>query len=582
MSSVNSLEYNDIRNSLINFLRQDPYFKDFNFEAANISRIVNMLAYAGMYNGYYMKMLLDEAMADSARTKTALIGHANSRNYLTKFISASKALINVSVDADEIDHADVPYIQISKGQQFKGVNTDGKTVYFINPYDVTLLYDADKNAYVGEDFMLMQGQYRTQTSNVIDLFKKYPINDNFCDESTVSVRVKSNKNATTATEYMRNQDFYDVKEDDLCYYITASTNGMYQIHFGHNIFGREPRPGEVIEIKYIKTDGASANNTSKFDLVLAKNATTLKTNINFYRPAFINITTKEGSSGGLDSETVDDIRFGILNFTRQRGRAITPEDIKSVILTEFRDVESINVWSGGSAKYRQYGKTYISIKPKTGELLTHAAKKVITDLMVNRFGIMSKNDLIFVDPNFTDILLDVRFRLDREKTSENSASIKAIIEQAVSKYNKDVLSKFDINYYDTDLTNYVKNTNPAITTVFMQKLIQKTLVLNYGTGRFEINFGNPLRYMTSSEFAYGNLTCKLKNQDGRVLIIDNNDKVIANIGTINLEKGTLDIILPQYVSTEILNIIAEPIYPDVNTLEDNIVRIKTINVLEAI
>ena len=28
MSSVNSLEYNDIRNSIINFLRQDPYFKD--------------------------------------------------------------------------------------------------------------------------------------------------------------------------------------------------------------------------------------------------------------------------------------------------------------------------------------------------------------------------------------------------------------------------------------------------------------------------------------------------------------------------------------------------------------------------
>jgi hypothetical protein len=88
MSSVNSLEYNDIRNSIINFLRQDPYFKDFNFEASNISRIVNMLAYSSMYNGYYMKMLLDESMADSARTKTALIGHANSRNYLTKFITA--------------------------------------------------------------------------------------------------------------------------------------------------------------------------------------------------------------------------------------------------------------------------------------------------------------------------------------------------------------------------------------------------------------------------------------------------------------------------------------------------------------
>ena len=96
MSSVNSLEYNDIRNSIINFLRQDPYFKDFNFDASNFSRLINILAYSSMYNGYYMKMLLDESMPDSARTKTALIGHANSRNYLTKFITSSKSIINLS------------------------------------------------------------------------------------------------------------------------------------------------------------------------------------------------------------------------------------------------------------------------------------------------------------------------------------------------------------------------------------------------------------------------------------------------------------------------------------------------------
>ena len=88
--------------------------------------------------------------------------------------------------------------------------------------------------------------------------------------------------------------------------------------------------------------------------------------------------------------------------------------------------------------------------------------------------------------------------------------------------------------------------------------------------------------ITSSEFAYGDLTCKLTVVNNSVLIIDHNNKNVATIGTADIENGTLDIIIPQYVSTELLNIIGETVYPDVNTLEDNIVRIKSINVTELV
>lgn len=580
MSSVNSLEYNDIRNSIVEFLKQDPYFKNFNFEASNFSRLINILSYSSMYNGYYMKMLLDESMPDSARTKTALIGHANSRNYLTKFISASKAIIGLNVEAEDIVVDDVPYIQITRGQSFKGANKDGKSIYFINPYDVTLLYNSTTQRYEGDEFLILQGQYRTLTYNVTDRFKKYIINDINCDDTTISVKIKSNKDAINGTEYIRNVDFYDVDAEDFCYYITASTNNVYQIHFGHDIFGREPRVGETIEITYIKTEGSSSNDVSKFEIVATKKPDTPPTNINFYKNVYMSISTAEASSGGLDSETTDELRFGILNYTRVRGRAVTPDDIKSIIMSEFRDIDSINVWSGGSAKYRRYGKTYISIKPRTGELLTYSAKKVITDLMVDRYGVISKTDIIFVDPNFTDILLTVKFKINRSLTNSNSASIKANIETIVSEFNKNTLSKFDINFYDTDITTLIRTTIPSISTVFTQKLLQKTIVLNYSAGRFQIDFGNAIRNMTSSLFTYGNLQCKLKNVENKVYIIDGDDNTIANIGTCNLENGTFDIIIPQYVSAELINIIVEPIYVDINTLEDNIVRIKTITVAE--
>ena len=582
MATVNSLEYDDIKSSIIEFLKQDPYFKNFNFEASNISRLINILAYSSMYNGYYMKMLLDESMPDSAKTRTSLIGHANTRNYLTKFISAAKATINVSVDSTAINTDAIPYIQLLKGQNFKGVDKDGNTIYFMLPYDVTLLYNSESDKYEGDDFTLIQGQYRTFSYLVTELNKKYQINDNQCDDTTIVVKLKSNKNSTIAYEYLRNDDFYETNPEDLKYYITSSTNGIYQIHFGRDIFGREPKIGEFIEIGYIKTNGSNANDTNKFDIVVSKTSNTKDTDINYYPSSAINVTTIETSSGGLDQDTIEELRFSTLNYSRQRGRAVTADDIKSIIIAEFRDVESINVWSGGESKYRRYGKTYISIKPKTSELLTQSAKTNISNMLVNRFGVISKTDLIFINPNFTDILLTVKYKINRNVTTDNSSTIKARVESNTQTFNKNELSKFDVNYYDSDFIQYIQNNDPAILSLFTEKKLQKTLLLNYSSGKFDLEYGNQIKSIESETFTYGSLNVYFKNTSEGVINLYNKDtmSIITTVGEVNLLTGFVSIIIPTYVSIRSLNIIAEPLYPDVTTVEDNIVRIKTINAVE--
>lgn len=581
MATINSLEYEDIRNSIIEFLKRDPYYKDFNFEASNMSRLINMLAYASMYNGYYVKMLLDEAMSDSARTQTALISHANTRNYLTKFISASKSIINVSIDAEGVDKENTPYIQINRGQNFKGVDKNNKTVYFMNPYDVTLNYNAETNKYEADDFLVIQGQTKTITNSVVALNKKYLINDQFCDESTITVKIKTNKDSKNSYEYIRNHDFYDVGENDLVYYITANSNGVYQIHFGRDIFGREPKVGEVIEISFIKTVGSDANDVNKFEIVLSKKQDTANTDINFYSSSFISTKTIEPSSGGLNTESNEELRFGIMNHSRQRGRAITSDDIKSIIISEFRDVESINVWSGADSSVRRYGKTYISIKPKTSELLTNASKKTIEDLLINKYGVINRTDLIFVDPNFTDILLTIKFKVNREFSSDNASVVRARIESNVIDYNKEFLSKFDANYYDSQLIAYIRNNDSSVSTLYTEKLIQKTINLNYSFGRYIVKFGNQIRFIESDQFDYGQIKAYIKNVDKSIYIYNALDnKPISLIGTIDLITGEVDINIPQYVYAETINIIATPVYTDIDTLEDNIVRIKTVKAEE--
>ena len=580
MAVINTLEYDDIRASIVTYLKTDPYFKDFNFEASNLSRLINIMAYSTMYNGYYMKMLLDESMPDSARTKTSLIGHANTRNYLSKFISAAKSSIKISVSALGIDADAVPYIQIPRGQNFKGVDKNAKTIYFMLPYDVTLNYDADSESYEADDFMIIQGQSRTISYPVVELNRKYQITDERCDDTTVTVKVKTNKAAITSSEYVRKQDFYEVGQSDLCYYITASTTGIYQIHFGRDTFGREPKVNEFIEISYVRTDGADANDTNRFDVVLSKTPQTLNKDINFYPASAITCTTIEQSSGGLDAETPEELRYSILNSSRQRGRAVTDDDIKAIIISEFRDVESVNVWSGGTSSRRRYGKTYISIKPKTSELLTYSSKKIIENILVDRFGIISKTDLVFIDPNFTDILLTIKFKINRSITSDNGSVVKARLETFTTDYNKNQLSKFDINYYDSNFTTYLRTKDPVLSNVFTEKLLQKTLILNYSTGKNVINFGNTLKSVKSSVFDYGEIKSYFKNMDSAINLYNDKDEFIVKIGTVDLVSGLVTINIPTYVKAESIAIIATPLYSDVNTIEDNIVRIKTITTEE--
>lgn len=576
-STISTLEFDDIKLKMIEFLKRDPYYKDFNFEASNLNRIINMDAYATTYNGYYMKMVLDESMPDSARTKTALIAHGNNRNYLTKFIGASKSTINISVDATGMAEL-VPYIIIHRGHQFKGVDKNNKTIYFMSAYDNTLYYDEASNSYIGNDFMLIQGQSRTQTYRIDVANNSYDINDMFCDESTITVKVKNTKDSINPVEHIRAENFYDRSGDGLVYFITASTSGIYKIHFGRDVFGREPKIGEYIELSYVKTDGSSANDTNNFVPVLSKNLTTEPTDLNFYPQNKIKIATLEQSTGGLDEVSVEELRFSVVNHNKLRGRVVTPDDIRIVILSEYRDVDSINVWSGGESINRQYGKTYICIKPKTNDKLTLTGKNIISDLMVNKYGILSKTDLMFIDPNYTDIVMKFKFKVNRALTNDNIATIKSRIEKNVMMFNTNNLSKFNNNYYDADLVSYIKDTDLSLTSSYTEKLLQKTLNINYATATQILYFGNTIKDLISSTFNYGNKTCMYKSDAfGNLNLIDSVSKEkIANGGIIDLQLGKVELLIPTFAKIDTLVITATPVYPDIETLEDNIVRIKSV------
>lgn len=575
MSSVSTLDFNDIKTKIITYLKQDPYYKNFNFEAANISRFINLLAYNTLYNGYYTKMLMDESFIDSAKTMQAMISHANTHNYLVKLMSASRAMITIKVPAIKVAD-DVGYILIPSGTSFTSYNVDGAQVYFTSLYDVNLYKVNDY--FVSESFVVIQGTPQVVTYEVLDKNKKYVINDSFADETTISIKVLPNKNAHTFIGYKRAYDTYNTNNTSRVYYLTTNSNQYYQIHFGQDLFGREPNIGEYIEVSYIKTDGTSGNNTNAFKVVLSKTDDAESNNINFYTSDSVEVITEEPASGGLDIQDIEELRYAIPNHNRVLYRVITPEDIKSVIISEFRDVESINVWSGGASKYRMYGKTYICIKPKTGDLLTNASKQKIIDILTSRYGVLSKTDLLFIDPIFININLSIMYKINQNIANETSSAITKKLYENIELYNKDVLCKFESNYYEADLIYNIKDKIESIQSININKTLSITINISFLKGKLEIVFGNAIKNISSEVFNYGNLLCYIKNKNNDVYILSDNEIEIVKIGTINLETGFLDIEIPRDVNTKTLKFIADPVYQDIYTQENNLVRIKDVTV----
>jgi hypothetical protein len=54
-TTLGGLEFNDIKNSLTNYLRTQSLFDGYNFEGSALQTVIDLLAYNTFYYAYYAK-----------------------------------------------------------------------------------------------------------------------------------------------------------------------------------------------------------------------------------------------------------------------------------------------------------------------------------------------------------------------------------------------------------------------------------------------------------------------------------------------------------------------------------------------
>src|SRR4051812_25125419 len=91
------LDFDTIKASLRDYLRSQSTFKDYDFEGAGLSILLDLLAYNTHYYGFYFNMIANEMFLDSANLRSSVVSIAKELNYTPRSITSAKGVVGISI-----------------------------------------------------------------------------------------------------------------------------------------------------------------------------------------------------------------------------------------------------------------------------------------------------------------------------------------------------------------------------------------------------------------------------------------------------------------------------------------------------
>lgn len=606
---INSLDYPEIRANLIKFLEEQtgsdgaPIYQDYNFQSSGISSLLNLLSYNTHYIGYYVKMLLNESFIDSAVKKESLYSKAKLTGYVPRGYTAARADVQLQIDIDLNNPAHYEpmsrSILIPKGTSFNGQNTQlDQRVFFT--IDDTFITSVDYSTpgiarYTSETLVIYEGRWQEWKFKIDStlLNQRYVIRDKFVDVDTIRVLVvPDGQTSGQIYKLASGVDVFGVDETSPVYYLSTQEEGYFEIVFSNGTFGKAPENNATVYVHYISTKGDSGNGCKKFHFNAPSQDIPTEVNIGNWEDFIVLTEPGTISSGGVDPESVESLRFTIPHHYRRQNRIVTADDFKAIILSEFRNIDSINVWGGEDNIHRDYGRIYISVKPKYADKLTLTAKKKIQSDLISKYCVVGMEP-VFIDPEFVNIELTVYGKVESKKTNQTFGEIERVIINTILNFNSTTLNVFDNFLSDAILMNQILEAVPALKSCYSTKQLNKDQLIIYDA---EIEnsclIGNPIENgIKSTTFVYGVDTCYFADDLAGLIYIykssDNTKLLPKSFGRVDYSKGVIYYQFPKYgVLTQndygtsgVINFTVTPTRPDVETYLQNIVRITKIQVV---
>ena len=534
--NVAELDFDKIKENLKDFFRGQDEFKDYDFEGAGLSMLLDVLAYNTHYNNLYTNLAVNESFLDSASKRSSIVSLAKTLGYMPRSAKCAKAIVDVRIVSPT---SNPTVVTLPAYQQFE-TTVDGINYTFFNTAAYTVA--AGVNGYVFSGVELLEGtplQYKfTVTSG-----GKYVIPNPNVDTDTIRVRVQEASTSGTFETYTYSNNIVGLLGTSKIFFLKEVEGGLHEISFGDDILGKKLANGNIVTVDYFVSGMDGANGARLFNYTGSS-----------LLGGSISVSNKVVAYGGGSPENLDSIKYNAPRMYAAQNRAVTPEDYKALILANFPQASSVSVWGGEKNAPATYGKVYICIRPNEASKLTTLEKNYILSSILENKNMVSVTPEI-VDPEYLNISLHVTAYYNPAETTKTANDLKTIITNTIFAYDDADLKKFEGVFRHSKLTRLIDTSDPSLTNCTVTVLIRRKQIVKYNvSAQYILNVINPLynsglaegAIYSSGFYIKGSEEIHYIDDDGqgslRLYTLDTNyQKNIANpsIGTVDYDKGYL-------------------------------------------
>jgi len=564
-AQVSSLDYSDIRSALVEYLRRNTDFTDYDFEGSTLSAIVDLLAYNTYYTAFNTTMAVNESFLTSASLRDNIVKIAKQLGYTPKSVTSSNAYVKLKVDFSSvaaIDQRLVPkFLTLRKGNCFIASNPENRNETFqfatledvVTPVVNNICYLTNAGL---DQLKITEGIYLTFNYTVDKTIpnQKFIIPTANVDIETIKVKVRENSLSSDTETFVKVENILDVTAQDKVFFVQEVDDSRYELIFGDGVLGKELQDRQIVEITYLTSLGSSANNIKNFVFsgeIYDENLNRVLTGVT--------TTVVTGSEGGDDIEDEDLIKRNAPQFYASQNRAVTLNDYKIITQKLYSAIADIIVYGGESEDPPEYGRVKIAIKPKYSDVLSNSTKRdILTKL--KKYTVASVTPVI-VDPSIVEVLVRSKVYYRTTDTNLTTEQIRNVIIENLTQYrDTNNISKFGGLIRKSRVTTVIDASEESITGNSTSFVLRKTLKPALATNaQYLLCYVNPFKTNCNGETTISSTPFRIVSnpnddaylenlEDGtiRIYTIDSNTAtkkiLVDNAGTVDFERGdiTLD------------------------------------------
>ena len=481
---ITELDFNSIRENLKNFLRSQTEFQDFDFDGSGMSVLIDILAYNTHYMGYYLNMVGNEMFLDTAQIRASVLSHAKAINYVPASQQGALSKVNIRVTPSNAEDQGASSLTLEKYTRFLGFDKNGVNYPFVTLYSNTATKQA--GSFLFSNVYIKQGEVVTfqYVADATNDRRRYEIQSANVDTTTISVKVQESNSNTDTKVYTLASDITELTQNSRVYFIEENENLNYTFYFGDDVLGKRPKDGNIIICTYLDNVGAQSNNITGF---FPTGSIGNKYNDN------VRISSVVSSYGGIDKESIENVRFRAPYFYTTQNRAVTKNDYENLLVKDFNNIEAVSVWGGEENDPVIYGKVFISIKTKGNFELTNFEKENIKNKLIETRNVLTVTPEI-IDADYVYILVKGKVRYNSDLTDLSTNDLLSRVKASIYDYASEKLSNFNSTFRTADLQNYILNSDQSITGSDIHIVLQKRVKIDTVNRRkYTINYNLPLQ-----------------------------------------------------------------------------------------